>query len=136
LFTSGDQFRVLAPQSEARASLPLSIRWRAPKLPAGDSFALFVDRAPMRPGNTLRSLMDKSCKRTPGCPDESTLEGNNIYITTQTSLQLTSLGKTGIRDRGTGKEIHSLRIVEVNGTGHRVGEGFASVEFVVERNPT
>src|SRR3954466_5017445 len=65
-------FRIAAPGSEP---------------PSDDAgyFAVFVDRTPIRPGQTMRSVAgdDPACRHDPKCPDAAYPGHTEIYMTTE-----------------------------------------------------
>lgn len=140
--TSGLAFRVdesveiLSPRSRSSVELPFDLRWRMKTgSRGGDSFAVFIDRAPMPPGKRISYLAkdDDACRRLPGCPDEAWLNARNIYTTRTTSLTIRVLPDT--RDeRDTGREPHEVTIVMLDSDGRRKGESAFFVDFFFDRD--
>jgi len=54
----------------------------------GERYMVFVDRNPMAPDESVRSLTDDTCKATPGCPDTAYLTQNFIFPTRGTSIEV------------------------------------------------
>ena len=133
-FREDDTVTVLAPRDRSTVSLPLTIRWRS--IDPRATFAVLVDRAPMPPGEHLSYLArkDKSCVRTPGCPDRAWFEARHIYRTTGTAVTLDHLPDTRPRERADRKERHEAVIVLLDEQDRRVGEAAFFVEFFVTRD--
>lgn len=113
--------------------LPFTLDWTARDF-NGD-FAIFFDRSPMRPGQTLRALVpeDDECRTEPGCPDAAWLADHfmYVYVTSDTSLEVDRLPDGRVNDRD--KDRHDVTIVLLDDAGRRVGESAFTTEFIVER---
>lgn len=143
-FRNDHRLSFLTPRSRARVTTPLTIRWTMTGFeatgldgstdPGRGVFAVFVDRAPMAVGKTLKSLAgdDKGCKRDPLCPDATYLANRNVYVTTETSLRLNVLPNVGT---GRGDEQHFVNIVLLDGTGRRLRESAWYRPFTMQRRP-
>jgi hypothetical protein len=123
-----------APPKASRQRLPVTIRWRARDL--GDrTFAVFVDRSPVAPGETLRKIAqdehDDACLARPGCPDAGWLSNRGVYLTGADSLQLRVLPDTSDTGRGA-RDSHEITVVLMDGD-RRDGESAWSRQFYVER---
>jgi len=120
----------VAPKSRALVATPITLRWTiaggAP--PQGTTFAIFLDRAPIRPGQTLRAVAagDTSCKHTAGCPDAEYLAVRQVYTTTDTTLTLNTISS---RNSYQTTQLHEATIVLLDATGHRIGEAAWYVDF-------
>jgi hypothetical protein len=91
-------------------------------------FGVFVDRQPMRPGQSLRVFGDDACKRTRGCPDAHYLAQRRVYVTTEEGLSLDALPSHLDRYSGTA---HEITVVLLDADGRRIGEAAYTVEFFV-----
>lgn len=140
-FRLDDRLTITAPQDRAAVSLPLTIDWDiedfavvepggAPREDAG-YFAVFVDRAPVPPGESLAHVArdDTGCRTDPACPDTEYLVARGIYTTTDTQLVLEQLPRG---DQG-GRERHTATIVLLDAAGVRLGESAFDVDFEVDR---
>jgi hypothetical protein len=132
-FKQDKRIDIVAPADRAKVRLPIDIRWRTNGLPvspaAGPFFAVFVDREPTRPGQSLAVLADDDCRRRPGCPDVAYLEGRHVLVTDRTQVRLDTVPRRtagGSTDRA-----HQATVVLIDREGRRVGEGFWTVEFRV-----
>lgn len=128
---------IVSPHDREDVRPPFQLRWTARDfetgpgaLGSGDAYYMvFVDRQPMRPGGTVKSLGDDVCRRDPACPDEQWLNARWIFATASTSLDFEALPSTlpTTTRKGT-KEDHTITIVLMRGD-RRVGESAFTVEF-------
>lgn len=138
LITSENRLAMVQPHELQRVRLPVTISWKASDVKAttdmkgaGPFFAVFVDRAPVPAGTGLRTLIDKDCRKKPGCPDYEWFAQRHVFVVGNTSLTLRNLpitdasGRTGV-DHG-----HTVTVVLIGQDGVRVDESAASVEFTV-----
>lgn len=134
-FQEDHRVRIVSPKDRAEVELPVTIRWTTEDLePAsGDDsyFAVFVDRAPIAPGENLRSLADDSCNRTEGCPDLEYFRDRYVLVTDTTSVTLDAVPNRG-GQRTSAKDRHEATIVLIDADGRRIGEAAFTVEFTVE----
>jgi len=133
-FRQDDRVDITAPTDRARVVAPLDVRWTTKGLVLGEAggparFAVFVDRAPIRPGQDMSAVGDDACRRTAGCPDEGYLRDRFIYLTRKTSLTLDTLPAKSTSNRTSAKDTHDVTIVLVDADGRRRGESSWSVEF-------
>ncbi len=131
-FRTDHRLHWTTPKDRALVPVPFTVSWTFPSLQGG-SFAIFVDRAPIKPGQTLRAVAggDKSCKIDPTCPSTDYLNQRRVYTTTLTSLSLSQvLPLTGNRDS---VQLHQLTVVVLDRSGHRVGESAWTREFKVRK---
>jgi hypothetical protein len=138
-FTADHRLHFVSPRSRATVSLPVTLNWRmrdftvvgpgaGPPSSRSGYFALFVDRAPVRPGETLRAVAgrDRVCLHTPGCPDQAYLSDRGVYTSTSESLTLTQIAS---RNSYQQKQLHEVTIVPLDTAGHRIGESAWSINF-------
>jgi hypothetical protein len=137
-FEKNDSLRMLTPRANSLVKLPVTLRWAPADLPRGgadglSTYAVFVDRAPIGPGKTLKSVCEQGdliCRDTKGQPDQSYLEQRDVYLAPRNRLKL--LAVTDHKNRYAGsKVIHEATVVMLNAAGERVGEESYSVEFRV-----
>lgn len=138
-FFQDDRVRIVEPQEGGTVELPVTLRWEVegftvtgPDGHARDDagyFAVFVDRHPIPPGRTLEwyAQQEDSCGGS-ACASVDNLA--QVYATVDTTVELTQL--PAIRDTG-GRELHTVRIVLLDGTGARIGESAFRVQFNFER---
>ena len=141
-FTQDKRLDIVAPESHADVSLPVTIRWDVEDFritghdgssdPDAGYFGVFVDRAPVPPGKPLTWVAhsDTLCVATPGCPDRQYLEDHDTYETTDTSFTLEQLPDL---DAYHGHELHEVTVVLLDGTGTRIGESAWYVDFEYQR---
>lgn len=123
---------ITAPAAMATHELPLEVRWEAPRVPAG-GFAVFVDRAPVAPGQDLRSIAraedDRACLDRPTCPDASWLRARGIYLVHDRAATIQSFDTVGKqRDGG----VHRITVVPLDADDRRPDESGDVAEVVVE----
>lgn len=84
-------------------------------------FAVFVDRAPIKPGATLASVGDGDpmCAADPGCPDRAYLEAEGVYTTRRSSLVLDIVEPLASKER---IQLHQVTVVLLDSEGRRIGE--------------
>jgi hypothetical protein len=132
-FRVDKRLHFVAPNDRATVHRPFTVSWtmkdfriaaKSSEPPTRDAgyFAVFVDRSPIKPGQTMRSLTtdDQACQADPKCPDRAYLEGINVYETTATSLRLTQVSNVN-GDKET-LQHHSITVVLMDTAGHRIGE--------------
>ncbi len=127
-FKADTTVSITAPAALTTVKVPFTATWDST---AGPSirYAVFLDKTPIPPGQTMRVLADTGCKRVPGCyPSPILLAGQGVYLTTQNHFQVqtlpTAVGLTGHEN----PPIHTLTIILFSGSGastmgHRIGEG-------------
>jgi hypothetical protein len=133
-FRQPDAVEIVEPHDRAEVTLPVSVRWRSDLDggAAGDPyFAVFVDQAPIRPGQSLRVLADESCNRTKGCPDLQYLRDRYVYVTDETQVTLDVVPRKDSSQRTGARDTHEATIVVLDADGRRVGEAAYAVEFEV-----
>jgi len=100
-FRVDDRLHFLSPEPRALVHPPLTVRWTmddftivrpgsAPPSRDAGYFAVFVDRAPVKPEETLDVVGngDPTCERDPRCPNTRYLHEHYVFATTQTHLRL------------------------------------------------
>jgi hypothetical protein len=112
-------FRVVAPGSEP------------PSRDAG-YFALFVDQTPIKPGQTVRAVAstDPACRRDPKCPTADYLTRHYVFTTTKTSMTLPQLPNVSGKEK---VQQHTVTIVLMDTSGHRIGESAWELDFRLPR---
>lgn len=138
-FVTDTRLHIVAPTNRALVKLPVTLRWTmrdftvtppgsGPPSARAGYFALFVDQAPVRPGQTLRAVAsgDNACLHTPGCPNAAYLADRGVYTTTVTSFTLTQVASLNAYQQ---IQLHTVTIVLLDSTGHRIGESAWYVDF-------
>jgi hypothetical protein len=138
-FRVDKRVEIVSPKDRAEVSLPVTLAWTVRDFnlkgaaPDGGSFAVFVDRAPVPPGEQLAWVArdDSSCEQ-PGCPNAAYLAKLGVFETTDTSLVITEI--PGARNRSNGKrDRHRAVIVLLDAQGARIGEIAYDVTFDLKR---
>jgi hypothetical protein len=133
-----------SPKPRTLVKTPIDVRWsikdftvtqpgsEAPSQKAG-YFAVFVDRAPIKPRETMRVVAnrDQVCLHRPGCPDETYLEDRRIYTTTDNGLTLGQIPPIpGDTER---IQLHIITVVLMDTSGHRIGESAWQIDVRMRR---
>jgi len=127
------RFHFVAPPSRAHVRLPVTLRWTMRDFTPAAHFAIFVDRSPVGPGQTLRAVADRdtSCKRTPGCPDASYLADRQIYTTADDGFVLDRVAD--FVDNREKQQLHEVTVVLLDTAGRRIGESVWYLDFWLPR---
>jgi hypothetical protein len=143
-FRTDARLHFLSPPARTMVQNPITVRWSisgfkveapgsAPPSPDAGYFAVFVDRAPIRPGDTMRSVAsrDEQCLHRPGCPDEAYLEQRSIYTTTRQTLTLGQVPNlAGDNEK---VQLHTVTVVLMDTSGHRIGESAWQLDLRMRR---
>jgi hypothetical protein len=143
-FRVDDRLSFTSPEDRATVTLPVTLSWTmrdfevsGPGTPPREDagyFAVFIDRSPMPPGESLTwvARKDRSCRADDGCPDAEYLSGRGIYTTTTPQLVLQQLPRTS--DREDRKERHHAVVVLLDGASKRIGESAFEIAFDLDRS--
>jgi hypothetical protein len=139
-FRVDDRLEFTAPEARALVGQPVTLSWtisdftiRAPESgpPSRDAgyFAVFVDRTPIKPGQTLDAVAsgDSYCRNDPSCPDREYLRQHQVYTTTRTSLRLPMIPNLAGSDED--EQVHSATVVLLDTSGRRIGESAWQLDF-------
>jgi len=139
-FKADKRVEIVRPEERSEVTLPVTLEWtvrdfdlKTSPADSGGSFAVFVDRAPIPPGERLTWLArnDSTCKTKPNCPDAAYFAGLGVYETTDTRLEIKdvpgSAPRSGRRDR------HRAVIVLLDSDGKRIDEIAFDVIFDLKR---
>lgn len=128
------QVKNLQPELFSDPKIPVKVSWQqARPLRDGERYMVFVDRNPMAPDESIRSLTDDTCKATPGCPDKAYLNQNFIFPTKGTSIEIPILPFQGPYPVHDLYDLHRATVVIVDAGGARVGEEFWTTSFYANR---
>lgn len=128
-FRASDAVEIVSPRDRAAVRLPVRLSWRASA--RGAFYAAFVDRAPIRPGQSLDVLADDDCRRAPRCPDLQYLRDRYVFVTDGHSLVVDAVPQKTGTQRASARRRHEATIVPLDADGRRVGESAYTVEFTV-----
>jgi hypothetical protein len=132
-FTIDDRLQFVSPADRSLEDQPVTVSWtmrgftvaaRGSAPPTRDAgyFAVFVDQAPIKPGQTMKAIAhgDRYCERSPTCPDKAYLRAHAVYTTTETRITLPQIPSfTGVKQK---VQMHSITIVLMDTAGRRIGE--------------
>jgi hypothetical protein len=99
---------IVEPKDEQEVKLPLTIAWDVEKFDG--SFAVFVDRSPVGPGDELPAELPEGVLSTP-----------------DTKVVLETMPRASLE-----KELHTATIVLIDRSNRRVGESSFDVTFELE----
>lgn len=151
-FTRDTRITIATPRSRVVLDLPVVVRWRvagelldAIRSSDGEKyFAVFVDRAPVSGGKDISDMVDRECRRTPGCGDERWFNDRGVYFTSGTSITIQDVDDRRVDRAREDKDLHRAtvvvmrraeeRVLDTQFDGIRDGEGAVSVEFYVDRS--
>ncbi len=146
--TSGYAFKVdetieiVEPAARSEIDLPLLVRWTDEKPPArlrvdvadpdAEYYAVFIDRAPMGPGDRLESLLQRgtTCLPRQQCPTTQQLTDLNVHLVAEPALLLDFVADRRVADDS--RDTHEVIIVRMRGD-RRVGEAAFLQTFFVKR---
>ena len=142
-FRVDKRLHFVSPEARATVRQPVTVTWtirdfqivrpgsEPPSHRAG-YFGVFVDRTPIKPGDSLRSLGhgDPACESNPKCPDLDYLHARDVYPTTATSLRLPELANLRGRDK---LQMHTVIVVLLDTSGRRIGESAWELDVRVRR---
>src|SRR3954452_15828203 len=142
-FVADHRLHIRAPKPRSTVSLPVTLRWSyddfrvtgpdAGHDPGAGYFAVFVDRTPVPAGKDLRWLArdDRACRAADGCPNAEYFTTRWVFTSTQPEMTFNQLPRPG---RHHGPETHTIIVVLLDGSGHRVGESAWYVDFKLHRD--
>lgn len=135
-FTVDTSIDIVAPAERSMVAQPLEVRWTDERgsLGPGERYGVFVDRAPIRPGQSIESLAgdDALCEPGAACPDDTYLAGLGVHLTTERRVVLDDLPDLRTSGRSSEADRHEVTIVRIH-DGRRTGESAFNVTFQVER---
>jgi hypothetical protein len=131
-FRVDDRLHFVSPSDRSTQQRPVTVSWTmrdftveapgsaAPSRDAG-YFAVFVDRAPIKPEETLAAVGkgDPTCARDPKCPTTAYLHQHYVFPTTQTHLTVRFFPPVSGHDH---LQMHTITVVLLDTAGHRIGE--------------
>ena len=84
-------------------------------------FAVFVDRAPIKPGRTLEDVGDGDplCEGNPACPDKTYLEAEGVYTTRKPTITLELVKALSSKEK---IQLHQVTVIVLDSEGRRIGE--------------
>jgi hypothetical protein len=132
-FRSDKRLTFTTPEARTLVKPPLTVAWTirdfqvrsfgsAPPSKDAGYFAVFVDRAPIKPSETMRDVAhdDQECLHRPGCPDTEYLAERLIYQTTKETITIPQIPP--IAGDSEKVQLHTITVALMDTTGHRIGE--------------
>jgi hypothetical protein len=134
-FATDDRLTIRSPQANSRVDLPLEVEWSVdPSLRGRYLFAVLFDRAPMKSGSTLLSLVAPAdpCRTFPGCPHTTWLTDHSIFVVDGTAVRVVALPDLRTNDDEADK--HEVTIVLLDRESkRRIGQQAWTRELYVDR---
>lgn len=130
-FVQDDSIRITAPENLSTISLPGTVSWERAASDEGHTIAVFLDRYPMPPGESLRDLLDEedACRGNDTCLQPQNLaQIFGIYLSDSDEVTINALPLHGPTD---GESSHYATLVPLDDEGVRVGESVWYVSFQV-----
>jgi hypothetical protein len=121
--------RILEPKPGSTVNGPVVIRWSSTFEPgegSGRWFMVYVDAAPIPPGQSALVAAIQPCDTVPICLGTGAISGPNVFLTDAHSIDVGSL------PAGAGPE-HRFTIVLVDEQGAREGDVAWTASFRVEQ---
>jgi hypothetical protein len=131
-FRTDHRLHWVGPPARKLVNVPFMLAWQFDGSHPAE-FAVFVDRAPVKPGQSLKAVAgsDTACKSDPTCPDASYLANRQVYTTTGTTLALSQVNPLNSDREGT--QLHQATVVLLDQSGRRIGESAWTREFKLRR---
>lgn len=142
-FKQDDRLDFTSPETNELVELPLEVTWTmddftalpprvlgGPRTDAG-YFAVFVDRAPVKPRESLDVLGedDPACSSDPRCPDKRYLSSLGVYTTHRTSITIPLVPPLPSKED---VQQHQVTVVLLDAEGRRIGESAWFRQFTME----
>jgi hypothetical protein len=132
-YRTDKRLHFLSPKPRTLVQTPVDVRWSirefkirplgsAPPSQDAGYFAVFVDRAPIKPDESMRVIASKDqvCLHRPGCPDETYLNDRRIFTTTEMGMAVEQIPPLpGDKER---VQLHAVTVILMDTSGHRIGE--------------
>jgi hypothetical protein len=139
-FHNDNRMKLTSPHENELVSAPFMLTWTMKDFtvaaqgagPVNDDtgyFAVFIDRTPVKPGQTLASVTKNtpSCEHTTLCTTKAYLAGEQVYVTTKDQVRLQSVADILSNNEST--QFHTATVILMNTAGERISESAWSVEF-------
>ena len=143
-FRVDHRLHFLTPKSRQLVRAPFTVAWTmrdftvvglhdGPVDRHSGYFAVFVDRAPVKPGQSLQAVVndDSGCRNNPSCVNPSMLANHQVYVTTRPQLRVPLIGALADHDK---IQLHDLTVIILDTSGHRIGEYQWDLEFKMRRS--
>ena len=132
-FVEDERVDILRPADHSVVSVPFKVQWSAEDFRTGadaGSFAVFLDRAPQPPGETIAWMFrdDGACTAAPSCPDSQYLADHHVFLTDQRMIEITDVPHDTGDDQ---RRLHEVTVVLLDEQGRRIGESAWTVSFKV-----
>lgn len=133
-FRVDNRLHFVSPASRSEVHNPVTLRWTmrdfqveapgsAPPTRDAGYFVVFVDQAPVKPGDSLRSVgsSDPFCRQDPAsCLTPTYLANQGVFPTTRDTITLPDV--TNIVGNREAVQLHTFTVILMNTAGVRIGE--------------
>ncbi len=133
LFVQDDRLSFTEPEDYEQVETPFTLSWTmedfevlekdedAPVTEDSGSFVVFIDQAPVEPGETLEAVGkdDPQCEADPRCPNRVYLNAKGVYPTRKTSLTLGNVPPLASKEE---VQLHQATVILLDAEGRRIGE--------------
>jgi hypothetical protein len=126
-FVQDRRLSFTAPASNHLTKLPVTLRWTMKNAGASGEYVVFIDKTPLKVGQTLRSLMPSGV-----APTAALLANINVYATQTNAVTVTLVPDIG-SDHGSTRQRHTATIVLVDAQGKRTSESSWSRSFDLKK---
>jgi len=146
-FRVDHRLHFLSPADRSTVKAPVRLRWTmqdfavrppgsAPPSSAAGYFAVFVDQAPIKPGQTLKAVAsgDPLCQQRQGCPDKAYLALHQVYTTDRDSLTVPEVH--ALSTSNSSVQTHTFTVVLLDTAGRRIGESAWETDLRIPREVT
>lgn len=139
-FHNDNRMKITYPHENELVKTPFTLQWTMRDFtvagpghgPVEDHtgyFAVFVDRSPVKPGQTLAAIFKNtpSCQQSASCLTKPFLAQQQVYVTTADHVRLQSVADLLSNKQST--QFHTATVILLNTAGERISESAWSVEF-------
>jgi hypothetical protein len=146
-FRVDDRLHFVSPADRSTVTAPVRLHWTmrdfavrrpgsAPPSSAAGYFAVFVDRAPIKPGQTLKAVAsgDPLCQQRQGCPDRAYLALHQVYTTDRSSITVPEVH--ALSTSNSDVQTHTFTVVLLDTAGRRIGESAWQTDLRIPRKVT
>lgn len=127
-----ERIAMVAPAEGDTVSVPFTVSWRWNEQVAPGravSYAVFVDRTAMKPGETVKAIVpesDRNCRQDAACPDAAYLARQGVYVVTEPQVSIPQV-KVSTEEKRSQHRVTVVILVD----GRRDGEGaFSRIVYV------
>lgn len=135
-FVQDERIRIDTPRPLQLVKPPFVMRW-AGQVKGASRYAVFVDRAPMAPDESLRAYAERQCDGTALCPTDTKdglqtwLEQRGVFEAGRSKLEVPFVTTRGESSEKDTRSTHEAVVVALGPDGRRIGESAWATTFRV-----